>query len=458
MAHYHFIGIGGTGLAPIARVLLEKGHQVSGSDRILSPLAKDLQALGVQVYLGHDPKHVEDADMVIRSSAVKEDNPEVRAAIQLQIPVLKRSEFLKRLVGNQECIAIAGTHGKTTTTAMIAWELASLRLDPSYVIGSVSKDLQSNAHYGKGKYFVIEADEYDYMFYGLAPSIEVITHVEYDHPDCFPTPAVYHKAFEGFVSRLLPNGNLLLCADDPAALSLRSMVKTARRISTYGTTSDALFRANNIAPNAKGGFDYSLEMTEKGHSSLLTAVSLSVPGRHNILNSLAALVTIQILGLSVKEAALALRQFTGVSRRFDILGEVNRITIIDDYAHHPTEIRATLSAAKSRFPGRFIWAVWQPHTYTRVLALTDDFIHAFDDADQVLVTEVYAAREQNASTSAKQMVDLMPQSTTRFVPDFASASSILLRELKPGDVLLVLSAGDADQISTAVYNALKERK
>lgn len=458
MAHYHFIGIGGTGLAPIARVLLEKGHEVSGSDSHLTDMARDLQALDVTVYIGHEAKNIAGAEMVIRSSAIKDENPEVQAAVQAQIPVLKRSEFLKHLIAGQTCIAIAGTHGKTTTTAMAAWVLTSMGLDPSYVIGGVSKNLLTNGHYGKGKYFVIEADEYDYMFYGLAPALEVITHVEHDHPDLFPTLEIYHRAFEGFVSRLLPNGNLLLCGDDPGALSLRSVVKTARRVSTYGMLGSSDFRATNLSINSRGGFDFDAIHIEHERISNIGHISLGVPGKHNVLNALAVLAITHILLLSTIETVTALQEFSGVSRRFDIIGETKGITVVNDYAHHPTEIRATLSAAHDRFPNRRIWAVWQPHTFTRTISLEKEFTSAFDDADQVLVTEIYAARETKETISAKQLVAAMPSSKTRFTPSLENAIDILQKELKSGDVLLVLSAGNADQISTQILEFLRERK
>jgi UDP-N-acetylmuramate--alanine ligase len=458
MAHYHFIGIGGTGLSPIARVLLEKGHEVSGSDRQISDMAHDLQVLGVTIYEGHDAKNIEGAEMVIRSSAIKDDNPEVQAALQAQIPVLKRSEFLKHLVAGQTCIAIAGTHGKTTTTAMVAWVLTSMGLDPSYVIGGISKNLQSNGHYGKGKYFVIEADEYDYMFYGLAPALEVVTTLEHDHPDVFPTPEAYRRAFEGFVSRLLPNGNLLLCGDDHGALSLRTQVKTARRVSTYGIHNGSDFKATNLSLNSLGGFDFDAVHIEGGRLSNIGSVSLRVPGKHNVLNALAALAVTHILCLSTIESVTALQGFTGVGRRFDILGEANGVTVIDDYAHHPTEIKVTLAAARNRFPGSRIWAVWQPHTFSRTMSLEKEFVAAFEDADQVIVTEIYAAREKNQTISAQQLVAAMSKSKTRFAPTLQNAVSILQNELKSGDVLLVLSAGDADQVSSTVLELLRGRK
>jgi UDP-N-acetylmuramate--alanine ligase len=458
MAHYHFIGIGGTGLAPIARVLLEKGHQVSGSDKQLSDMAKDLQSLGVKVILGHDAKNIQGAKMVIRSSAVRDDNPEVREALQNHIPVLKRSEFLKHLIGGQMCIAVAGTHGKTTTTAMIAWTLRVMGLDPSFVIGGISKNLKTNGHFGKGKYFVIEADEYDYMFYGLAPFLEIVTHVEYDHPDLFSTPENYHQAFEGFVSRLLPRGNLLLCSDDPGSLSLRSLVKAAHRVCTYGIHNDSDFKAINLSLNSKGCFDFDAVQIEHDHLSTINHVSLAVPGEHNVLNALAAIAATHILCLSPIESVTALQDFSGVGRRFDILGEADGITVIDDYAHHPTEIRATLSAARNRFPGCRIWAVWQPHTFTRTLALEKEFISAFKDADLVLVTEIYAARELNGTISAKQLVSFMPESKARYMSTLQDTSSVLQKELKTGDVLIVLSAGNADQVSTSIMRFLRERK
>jgi UDP-N-acetylmuramate--alanine ligase len=458
MTKVHFIGIGGSGLSAIARLLLESGYTVSGSDKTLSPLARDLADSGVQVKIGHNPQNVEGADLVIRSSAVPDDNPEVLSALAAGIPVYKRADFLGKLMSGRTGIAVAGTHGKTTTTTMIAWMLSSLGQDPSYIIGGVSKNLHANAHAGNGRPFVIEADEYDRMFLGLQPKIIVVTNVEHDHPDCYPTPADYLAAFSEFVSSLEPEGLLLVCQDDPGALSLMGYVPGDCTACTYGLQSGN-YQASAIKTNSRGGFDFEFSQQVSGSpATLLGTVSLQIPGKHNVLNATAALAVAHQLGLPVDQAASALGAYLGSGRRFDILGESHGIVVVDDYAHHPTEIRATLSAARTRYPGRRLWAVWQPHTYSRTQSLQEDFCQSFSDADQVLVTEVYAAREKKQDFSAEQLVQKMHAANINFVPTLSSAVERLLDQLRSGDVLLVLSAGDADQISTGVLSGLNERE
>lgn len=453
MKHIHLIGIGGTGLSAIARVLLESGYMVSGSDRSESSLVEELRQVGVKVFIGHAEENIIGADLVVRSSAITEDNPEVVAARNAGIPVLKRSDFLGALTAEKRVIAIAGTHGKTTTTAMTAWVLTRLGLDPSYIIGGVSKNLGNNAHAGKGQFFVIEADEYDFMFLGLQPEQIIVTSMEHDHPDCFPTPEDYRNAFSLFVQRVKSKGLVLLCHDDVGASSLKDAVPLTCRMFTYGTVGGANYCAIELTPNDKGGFGF----TACFENAPLAQVSLQVPGQHNVRNALAVIAVAHQLGLSVFETAQALEEYCGSGRRFELLGEVNRIAIIDDYAHHPTEIQATLAAARNRYPGRRIWAVWQPHTYSRTRALLEQFSHSFGDADQVIVTEIYAAREPQEEFSAAQVVKQMKHPATRFVPGLVETAEVLLGELRPGDVLLVLSAGDADQISAHVLASLRER-
>lgn len=452
MKHIHLIGIGGTGLSAIALLLKQRGYTVSGSDRTLSPLARQLSAQGVTVYAGHDAHNVLAADLVVRSSAVPDDNPEVQAAWTAGIPVLKRAEFLGQLMEGYRGIAIAGTHGKTTTTAMVAWIFTRLGQEPSYIIGGVAKNLGNNAHAGSGPLFVIEADEYDNMFLGLTPHLEVVCTLEHDHPDFFPTPESYNEAFLRFVQRLEPDGVLLVCANDKGASWLgKNHSRTDIQCLTYGTSTDADYQAVDLTPNSKGGYDFNAMF--RGES--LAKVSLQVPGEHNALNALAALAVAHAQNLSLDQVAGALADFEGTGRRFEVLGEAHQIIVVDDYAHHPTEVRATLAAARARYPGRRLWAVWQPHTFSRTITLLDEFVAALALADRVVVTEVYAAREHGQGFSSAAVVEAMTHPAAYFAPTLPDATEYLLAQLQPGDVLLVLSAGDADQISAAVYAELR---
>jgi UDP-N-acetylmuramate--alanine ligase len=460
MTHVHFIGIGGSGLSAIARLLKESGYEVTGSDRALSSFALDLQSVGVTIHVGHHPRNVAGADMVIRSSAIAEDNPEVIAATQAGIPVYKRADFLGQLMSEKSGIAVAGTHGKTTTTAMIAWTLYAMKRDPSFIVGGTLDNLKVNARAGKGNQFVIEADEYDRMFLGLKPQIEVVTNLEHDHPDCYPTFEDMYAAFQGFVDLLPLDGTLIVCAEDKGAVSLLSYARRkGLNVVSYSVqgemtiNSPQWMQARALKPNQRGGFDFSA-MTNVGATIASVNVSLQAPGEHNVRNALAALSVIAALGMPLQEAADALSEFTGTGRRFEVRGETKGVTVIDDYAHHPTEIRATLAGAKARYPGRRIWAVWQPHTYSRVQTLFLEFSRAFGDADQALVTEVYASREAKQDFSSAEVVAAMPHLSARYTGSLEDTTEYLLKNLRPDDVLLVLSAGDADQISADVLKKL----
>ncbi len=461
MMRVHFIGIGGSGLSAIARLLKESGYEVSGSDKALSPFAADLQAAGVTVYIGHHPRNVNGADWVVKSSAIADDNPEVRAALQAGIPVYKRSDFLGKLMANKTGIAVAGTHGKTTTTAMIAWMLSALGRDPSFIVGGVMNNYGVNARMGKGTAFVIEADEYDRMFLGLAPRIAVVTNLEHDHPDCYPTFEDMFDAFEQFVNLLPPDGVLIASSEDEGSASLLPRArKSGRHVVAYSVqgemtiNSPQWMQARAVKPNDRGGFNFTAgtNIAEAGVQSV--NVSLQVPGEHNVRNALASLSVAAVLGLSLKNAAVALGEFKGTGRRFQVVGEKNGVTVIDDYAHHPTEIRATLAAARARFPGRRILTVWQPHTYSRTQTLFLEFTRAFTDTDLVFVTEVYAAREPRQEFSSAEVVSAMPHPAARFTNSLAETTEAVLKVIRSGDVLLVLSAGDADQVSAGVLAGL----
>ncbi|GAB4578872.1 MAG: UDP-N-acetylmuramate--L-alanine ligase [Anaerolineales bacterium] len=447
MTHTHFIGIGGTGLSAIARVLHESGQTVSGSDRALSPLASALRAAGITVYEGHRAENVQGADVVVRSSAIPEANIEVQTARAQGIPVLKRSDFLGEMMDGRTGIAIAGTHGKTTTTSMIAWMLTALGLDPTFISGGVIANLATNAHAGKGPHFVIEADEYDRMFLGLRPKLAIVTNIEHDHPDCYPTPEDFYQAFREFAQTLPPDGTLIACADDPQAASLLQTLNPGPHRIAYGLTESPLARGCNLVPQPGAGFQFDLYL----HNQFQTQVALQVPGQHNVLNALAALSVAYMLGLSLPAAARALGEYRGAGRRFEIRGEVNGILVIDDYAHHPTEIRATLAAARARYPHRKLWAVWQPHTFSRTQTLAAQFAAAFGDADHVLVTGVYPSRETAPDGfSLQPLLAAIPHPDVHHSPTLEEASAYLLAHLRPGDVLIVMSAGNADQISQTI--------
>ncbi len=458
MKRVHFIGIGGSGLSAIARLLKESGYEVTGSDRALSPFAADLQNEGISVYVGHHPRNISGADLVIRSSAVGDDNPEVEAAKRAGIPVYKRSDFLGQLMAEKTGIAVAGTHGKTTTTAMIAWALYAMERDPSFIVGGTLNNLKVNAHAGKGDLFVIEADEYDRMFLGLKPRIEVITNLEHDHPDIYPKFEDMYAAFQSFVDLLPPDGTLIVCAEDEGAATLLTHARRkGLNIISYSVQGEMTInspqwvQARTVKSNDRGGYDFSA-MTNMSASAI--NVSLQVPGEHNVRNALAALSVAATLGIPLQEFADALGQFTGTGRRFEVRGERRGVIVVDDYAHHPTEIRATLAGAKMRYPNHRIWAVWQPHTYSRTQTLFYEFSRAFTDASEVLVTEIYASREAKQDFSSAEVVSAMPHPSARYTGSLSDTKKYLLEHLRSGDVVIVLSAGDADQISSDLLKVL----
>jgi len=458
MSHYHLIGIGGTGLSAIARVLFERGNTVSGSDMLLSPLAQELIDLGISVFIGHHKKNISGADVIIRSSAIPDSNPEVKAALSAGIPILKRRDFLAELTAGSKVIAVAGTHGKTTTTAMISWCLSALGSDPSYVIGGSSKNLRGNAHAGKGKYFVIEADEYDRMFLGLTPDILVITNIEHDHPDCFPTAEEYLDSFLKLTQKIKSDGTLIVYTDHSGINQLLEKMEGKQKTITYGTSSGCDYKINSIHHTPGCGVDFILENAHSNKGSFRKApIDLSIPGKHNAFNAAATLAVIDTIGLSIPKAISALKQFEGTERRFDIIGEIAGITIIDDYAHHPTEIQATISAARCRYPDKNIWTVWQPHTYSRTQQLFDAFTKSFDKSDHVIITEIYASREKARSYSSKTIVENMSHTDARYIAQLKDVSNFLMKNLSDGDVLLVLSAGDANQISHDLLNYFIEK-
>ena len=455
MEHIHFIGIGGTGLSAIATVLLEQGYTVSGSDLFESNLFEAVKMAGGTVALGHRAENITGADLVVRSSAIPENNVEVQAAVEAQIPVLKRSDFLGRMLAEKEVLAVAGSHGKTTTTSMLVWILSSLSMDPSFIVGGVVSNLGTNAHSGEGDQFVIEADEYDYMFWGLNPDWSVITNVEHDHPDIFPTSRSFVEAFEGFVKNLKPGGKLVLCGEDHGALQMKDLVSEDQKVVVYGLSGSGFdYVAETLKTNLNTGTDFEIRINEEGQETVLP-VSLKVPGEHNVLNALAAFIVADGLGLDRQEIARVLGEFQGSERRFDIRGEYHGVMIVDDYGHHPTEITKTLQAARDAYPTRRIWAVWQPHTYSRTTTLFDRFCGSFGKADLVLVLDVYAAREEKPEDF--HILDLVSSIQHNHVQHSAGidqAVELLKTQLQPEDLLIVFTAGDAIEISEQIEKYL----
>jgi UDP-N-acetylmuramate--alanine ligase len=458
MEHIHFIGIGGTGLSAIAKVLLEQGLQVSGSDLNPSPLFASVKEAGGTVFLGHQAENIQGADLVIRSSAIPDENPEIQAALNAGIPVLKRSDFLGRLTAGKKVLAVAGSHGKTTTTSMVIWILSDLGLEPSFIVGGVVNDLNTNARAGDGEYFVIEADEYDYMFLGLRPHIAVVTNVEHDHPDIFPTPDAFADAFKKFVANLEPDGTLILCGENAGAKSLADGLKSGQRLIVYGLENPEWdYSAHNIRVNQAAGMEFDLLIKDPDGEYRLP-ISLDIPGEHNVLNALAAFAVADSLKIDRDSIAHSLAEFSGSGRRFEIRGELNGVLLVDDYAHHPTEILATLSAARNAYPDRYIRAVWQPHTYSRTLTLFNDFLGAFQDADQVLVLDVYEARE--GKPDGFQILDLVnaiQHKNVLYLPDHDQVAAYLEDQLRAGDMLLIFTAGDAIEINDRVEKTLLDR-
>lgn len=453
MPHVHLIGIGGAGLSAIATVLLQQRYRVSGSDREASAATTRLVQQGATVFIGHRAENLVDSiDTVVISSAIPTDNPELVEARRRGLPVVKRAEWLGQMMQAKTGLAVAGTHGKTTTTAMIAFILQQAGQAPSFIVGGFIPQLDTNAAAGQGKPFVIEADEYDYMFLGLRPEVAVVTVVEWDHPDMFPSPQALAQAFEDFV-RLVPAPGLVIgCGDDPGAL--RVLAQAAAPTITYGLHLDNDWQAVDIQPNVRGGHDFRIKRVGDLSPHRLT-VSLTVPGLHNVSNALAALVAVNRCGVEFAQAAEIVGQFKGVGRRFELKGEANGITVIDDYAHHPTEIKATLAAARSRFADRPIWAAFQPHTFSRTLALLDDFAHAFADADHVILVDIFASRETDQGlVKSADILARMRHPDARYLGSLNAAADYLAAHLAPPAVLVTMGAGDSYLIGESVLKKL----
>jgi len=443
----HLVGIGGAGISAIAKVLHGRGDEVTGSDRVRSIYADALEKDGIRIAYAHSAENVVGASQVVVSSAIPDGNVELVHALELGIPVQRRDAFLRELTAESETIAIAGTHGKTTTTALIAWLLVQAGHDPTFMVGGMVTDFESNARVGQGPHFVIEADEYDRAFLGLQPKVAVVTNVEHDHPDCYPSKEDFYIAFQSFVDQV--EDCLIVCGDDEGAQSLKS--GSVRKV-TYGFSMELDWRAEEIRSNPAGGSDFLVIRNEE----TLGLTRTRLPGEHNVKNTLAALAVVDHLGVDIKRSNEALTEFHGVERRFELLGEAKGVTVIDDYAHHPTEIRATLQAARARFPGQEVWAVFQPHTYSRIRSMLDEFGKAFADADRVLILDVFAAREaEDPALSGKVIAENIDHGNVRFIPELNGAAQVLFDEVREKSVVITLSAGDGNQVGSLLLEKLK---
>ena len=453
----HFVGVGGVGLSAIARVLLEQGYRVSGSDLRSSALATALQSRGAIVREGHHARNIKGASLVVVSSAVPEDNPEVVAARKEGIPVVKRDWILGKMMEGRDGIAVAGTHGKTTTSAMIAWLLEKAGLSPTFIVGGVIGAMGTNARAGRSRYFVVEADEYDRCFLGLRPRIAVVTTVEMDHPDCYRDLDEMRSAFDQFLQLVPSSGLIVAGGDSPVVQSLLEKLRHGKNlpeIVTYGIDSGNDWRAIHVDPSTLGGLSYELEAYGQSEERF----TLQVPGVHNVANAMAATAVTSWLGVGLGVVRDALREFRGVRRRFELKGRVDDRAIIDDYAHHPTEVRATLAAARQVYPGRPIWVAFQPHTYSRTAALLDQFAGSFGDADHVIITDIYAARETDTlGITASQLAELMvDHNDAQHIGALDEAIEFLLRHMQRNAVLITMGAGDGYRIGEEVLARLRD--
>ncbi|MDF1499193.1 MAG: UDP-N-acetylmuramate--L-alanine ligase [Anaerolineales bacterium] len=443
----HIVGIGGAGMSAIAKVLVGRGQKVTGSDQNQSIYTESLEALGVEVQIGHRESNLVDAGIVLASSAVPDGNVELTEARKRGIPVMRRREFWHELLSGKRTVAVAGTHGKTTTTGLIAWMLDHAGREPSFIVGGLLMDFDTNARAGEGDVFVVEADEYDRAFHGMDPEIAVITNVEHDHPDSYPTFDSFKQAFETFARSA--TGTVILCEDDPVAAAMP--VQDAQRVG-YGLTGASDWSAADIRPNSAGGSDFLVLRS----GETLGLVRSRLLGRHNVQNALAAFAAVDVLDLEFNEAREALTQYRGVRRRFEVIGERAGITVVDDYAHHPTEIVATLQSARERYPQGNLWAVFQPHTYSRLKALEEAFREAFGSADRVLVMDVFAARETTNSVISGEMIAAnIDHPNVRYSGDIAQTVDLLGRGVMAGDVVITLSAGDGNQVGRLLLEKIK---
>jgi UDP-N-acetylmuramate--alanine ligase len=445
----HFIGIGGIGMSGIAEILLNLGHRISGSDLKHSPITDRLASLGAIIFQGHAASNVFGADVVVTTSALSSENPEVLAAHSQAIPVIQRAEMLAELMRLKYGVAIAGMHGKTTTTSMIAAVLAAGDLDPTVVVGGRVEAMGSSARLGRSKYLVAEADESDRSFLKLSPILAVVTNIDREHMDCYRDMEDVEQAFLDFMDRVPFYGATVACLDDSKLAALLPRVR--RRVLTYGLAADAAFRLE-VLPSESGRQSRFL-VHRNGNA--FGPFTLSVPGLHNLRNATAAVAIGTQLGISPDRIAAGLADFGGVERRFQQKGTARGVTVVDDYGHHPTEIYATLEAARQCGYGRIL-VLFQPHRYSRTRDLLQDFRHCFDAADAVWVLDIYAASEAPIEgIDAHTVVKTIDRAEVVYGPSFEAAVEEIARMAKPGDLVLTMGAGNIHQAAAMILTALE---
>ena len=448
----HFVGIGGIGMSGIAEVLLNLGFQVTGSDRQLTSITERLESMGAKICEGHDNPLVDGADVVVISSAVNQQNPEVKRALDLKIPVIRRAEMLGELMRMKQGVAIAGTHGKTTTSSITGLVLQEGNYDPTLIIGGKVNHLNTNAKLGTGNYLVAEADEYDRSFLELTPTIAVITNIESDHLDCYKDLDDIKETFVKFANKVPFYGAVVLCLDEESLQKIMPMLK--RRIITYGINPQADVRALNIRYEL-----FTSRYVAQWQGQELGEIHLKLPGLHNVKNSMAALAVGLELEIPFEKIKKALESFRGVHRRFEIKSEEKGRLVVDDYAHHPTEIEASLKGAREVWPGRIV-AVFQPHLYSRTRDFYQDFGQSFFNADMLVVTDIYPAREEPIEGVSGALISdtakALGHKHVEFVRDKKEIPRYLLENSREGDLIITMGAGDIYQYGEMYIELLKE--
>lgn len=451
--HIHFVGIGGIGMSGIAELLLNLGYTVSGSDLAASDITRRLEALGGKVYQGHDPGWVEGADVVVVSSAIDPENPEVRAALEAAVPVIPQAEMLAELMRLKYSVAVAGAHGKTTTTSIVASVLAKGGLDPTVVIGGKLKSIDANAVLGQGEFIVAEADESDGSFLKMSPTIAVVTNIDREHLDFYRDLDAIKKVFSDFIDRIPFYGLAVLCLDNEPIQDL--IPKIRKRFCTYGLSSQADFQARNVSfEGLQSRFDVYREGVRLGR------ITLNLPGIHNVNNALASIAVGTELRIPFEVIKEALETIEGVQRRLEVKGTAGGVTVVDDYGHHPTEIKTTLATVRESWPEHRIVVVFQPHRYSRTRALFDDFTRAFYQSDLLLVLPIYPAGEKPLEgVDGRKLFDSIRAHGHKdvvFAESSEQAAAHLSEMLRPGDLLLTLGAGDVWKIGMLALETLKK--